>query len=897
MNFPVSRRVVALIAAVVAVLLAVAPAAWGAADEFAVESVSTSLSSPQAGAHANFTIGFELTTDEGGAPFARAKDLEFALPPGVIGNPQGFPRCTVAQFGVEPEQSECPVDSQVGVSEITIDGAPSGTFTEPVYNMAPPKGSDIVARFGVYAAIYPTFINVRVDPIDYSLVASVEGAPSASGLVAATTTFWGVPAAVENDDLRLTPAEGLGGETPIGGRGANLPPEPFMTNPTDCTTQRTLTLTARSYQLPDQPSVKSAAFPSIIGCDKLNFAPILTATPTSNEAASPTGLDATLTIPQDESAQGRGTSTLRSAVVSLPEGMTINPAAGNGLEGCSSEQVGFEKDVAPACPDASKLGTVEVEVPALEDTLHGSVYQRTPEPGHLFRFWLVTDEQGVRLKLPAEIRLDPVSGRVTTVFSGIDVLGGLPQVPVASFELHVNGGPYAPLATPSQCGTYQTRYAFTPWSGKPGAKGQTPMQITSGCGKGGFSPRLAAGTTQPNAGAFSPLSFTLTREDGEANPRAIALHLPQGLLAKLGGVPLCPDAQAATGACPGGSRIGSVAAAAGVGSAPLWIPQPGKAPTAVYLAGPYKGAPYSVVSVVPAQAGPFDLGLVVNRAAIQVDPTTALATITTDPLPQILAGVPIAYRALNVLVDRPQFTLNPTSCEAKQIRATVTATNGAVAEPTAGFQATNCAKLGFKPRLSLKLKGATKRAGNPALSSVYRPRPGDANLERLVLRLPHSAFLDQAHIRTICTRVQFAAGAGNGHECPAASIYGQARAFTPLLDRPLEGPVFLRSSSNPLPDLVLALRGPIEIEASARIDSFGGGIRATFPALPDAPLTRVIVDMQGGKKGLIVNSTDLCASKNRADAKLAGQNGGSYRARPEVKANCSKGQAKRGGRR
>lgn len=885
MSFRLGKKIMLLALAVTAAGVFAGPAQG--ADEFenyALESISTSLSTTQAGAHADFTTTIELTNNAG-KPYAQTKDLEVALPPGIIGNPQNFPRCTVAQFGEAPKDSECPIDAQVGVSEVTVFGTVSGTFNEPVYNMEPPKGSDIVARLGLYAALYPTFINVRVNPIDYSLVASVEGAPAASGLVATTTTLWGVPAASIHDELRLTPLEGLNNETPPGGREANLPPAPFMTNPTDCSMERELEITARSYQLGNQDSTLTTPFPEIIGCDKLTFTPEFTAVPTNPEAAAPTGLDATLSIPQDETAQGRGTSTLKSAVVSLPEGMTINPAAGNGLASCSVEQVGFGKNVPSACPDAAKIGTAQLEVPALERTLQGSVYQRTPEPGHLFRFWLVTDEQGVHLKLPAEIKLDQETGRVTTVFSGIDTLGGLPQVPVRSFKLHVIGGPYAPLATPSACGTYQTQYSFTPWSGKPSVNGQTAMKIETGCNKGGFSPSLVAGTTASSGGSYAPFTFTLTRQDGEANPASIALHMPQGLLAKLGGVPLCPDAQALTGACPADSRVGSVAAASGVGSAPLWIPQPGKAPTAVYLAGPYKGAPYSVVSVVPAQAGPFDLGLVVNRAAIYVDPNTALATIQTDPLPQILEGVPIAYRALHVLVDRPQFTLNPTSCQPKQIRATVVATNGAVAEPTTGFQATNCADLSYAPKLKISFKGSTKRTGNPGVQAVLTQKPGQATTAAAVVLLPKSQFIDNSHINNPCTRVQF-----NAEACPSTSILGTVQAQSPLLDQPLKGNVYFRSNGGEreLPDIVADLRGQIRIILVGFIDSVNGRVRTRFLSVPDAPVSRFKIKFFAGKRSLIENSENLCKTSRRATIRLKGQNGRTHNTTPVIAAKCPK---------
>jgi hypothetical protein len=887
-----AKKAAALVLLFVVAALAFSVGTAAAAEEFEkyeLESVSAALSTAQAGAHADFTLSFQLTQKEG-EPYGNTRDLEFRLPPGVIGNPQGIPRCTVAQLGLTPEESECPVSSQVGISKITLGGTISGTLTEPIYNLDPP-GGDIVARFGLFAGPYPVLINARVNPIDYSIVASVEGAASAAALIGGVTTLWGIPAASAHNEERLTPEEALNNETPPGGREAGLPEAPFMTNPTDCSLSRQISVTATSYQLVNFPSTMSAPYPHITGCGKLSFEPKLTLTPTNPEASAPTGVDADLVIPQDETAHGLATSTLKSAVVTLPAGLTINPAAGDGLVGCSAAEVGFETSDPSHCPGAAKIGTAEVEVPALEKTLKGSVYQRTPEEGKLFRFWLVTDEQGVHLKLPAEIQANPLNGQLTTVFSGVPSLGGNPQVPFSSLKLHVFGGPRAPLATPAQCGTYQTHFQFTPWSGQAATEGETAMQITSGCGKGGFTPTLAAGTESLRAGAFSPFTMTLTRQDGEANPQTLAVHLPQGLLAKLGGVPLCSDADAATGNCPAGSQVGTVTAATGVGGAPLWIPQPGKSPTAVYLAGPYKGAPYSIVAVVPAQAGPFDLGTVVNRAAINVDPTTALATITTDPLPQILEGVPVLYRTIHVDVTRPEFTLNPTSCEEKRIAATVTASNGAVAEPSTGFQATNCAKLAYSPKLKLTLKGSTKRSGNPAVRAVLTQPANQANTAGATVILPSSEFIDQSHINNPCTRVQF-----NENACPASSILGTARAISPLLDQPLEGPVYFRSNGGEreLPDIVADLHGQIHITLVGFIDSVQkkgteiSRVRTRFQNVPEAPVTKFVVSFYGGKKSLIENHVNLCKGKHRAKLVFKAQNGRVSKQSPVIGTSCKR---------
>lgn len=879
------RTAAATAAAALALLVALAsPAAAEEFDKFAVESVFASLSDTQAGKHADMTIGVTLTRN-GNQPYANARDIEIKLPPGALGNPQGIPRCTAEQLGDSPKSSACPFESQVGMTLVRTVQPVAGVFNEPVYNMVPPKGTDIVARLGFIAVGWPAFVNLRVDPVDYSIVATAEGIPSASGLSEATTTIWGVPSDPVHDEDRITPQEALDGEAPAQPRSVT-PGGPFLSNPTDCSTPRQVRVTARSYQLPDQPSTMTAPFPQITGCGKLSFAPTFTTAPTNPEAAAPTGLDSELTIPQDESPQGISTSTLKSARVTLPQGFAINPAAADGLQGCSDVQVGYGENAPADCPEAAKIGTIEAEVPALERTLRGAVYQRTPEPGRLFGLWVVADEMGVHLKLPARIEPNPLSGQVTAVFDGIDSLGGLPQVPVAGLELNVFGGPRAPLSTPG-CGTYLTEFSFTPWSGRPAAAGTTPMQITAGCGKGGFSPRIAAGSLIPFAGKHTPFSFTLTRSDGESNPRTIALHLPQGLLAKLAGVPLCGEAAAATGACPAASRLGSLAAASGVGGAPLWIPQPGRAPTAAYLAGPYKGAPYSIVSVVPAQAGPFDLGLVVNRSAIQVDPDTALATVVTDPLPQLLEGVPVSYRTINVLVDRPGFTLNPTSCLPKQITATVTAADGKVAEAADGFQATGCSRLPYAPKLGLDFRGQMKRSGNPSVEATLTQRPGQANTAAATVILPASQFIDNSHINNPCTRVQFAAEA-----CPAKSILGTVVAKTPLLDEPLRGSVYFRSNGGDreLPDLVADLRGQLRIVLVGFIDSVRkkgvSRVRTRFLGLPDAPVTSFQMKLFGGDRGLIENSRNLCVTRPRVEIRLRGQNGASSATKPRLGLPC-----------
>lgn len=882
------RRLCSAAIVVLAAALATTPA-QAAPSEYGIESVSAGISTKQAGKHPDFNINFMLKTDPSTPvdptglhePYARARNITVSLPPGLIGNPHVVEECTAAQFATALSGGGCPQDSQIGIA-VTHIYSFNFQLTEPIFNMEPPEDG-AVARLGLYAATSPVLIDVQVrSEGDYGLDSVLQGISATERVVGAETTIWGVPAADVHDTERLTVEEAFNGAPKSPPRPSGLPEElPFLTNPTRCGVAQTVGVATDSYQTPGQYSVGNAQLPALSGCNTLEFEPTFTVKPTTREAAAPSGLDAELSIPQDESLDGAATSHLRDARVTLPFGLTIASGAAEGLEACSAAQVGFGTRNPSSCPQAAKIGTAEFDVPPLARTVKGAVYQRTPEPGRLFRVWLVSDELGAHVKIPGEIHADPVTGQISSVF--LDN----PQVPLERLRLQFFGGPRGVLATPFSCGTYQTHFEFAPWSGRPAVSGDTPMTIDQGCGTGGFSPGLSAGAVNPIAGKFSAFALDLTRQSSEQNVAGLEVSLPPGAAAKLAGLPLCSDGQAATGACPAASQIGTTTVAAGPGPSPLWVPQPGKEPTAVYLAGPYKGGPYSLVVKTPAQAGPFDLGTVVVRAALYLDPTSGQVTVVSDPLPQILEGVPVTYRTIHVDVDKPRFAINPTDCSPKAVRAKVTSAQGAVANLSDRYQVGSCASLGFGPKLSLRLFGKTTRGAHPALKAVLTARAGDANIAQTVVALPRSEFLEQAHIRTICTRVQFAADA-----CPKGSIYGRARALSPLVDYAVEGPVYLRASSNPLPDLVMALRGPastpIEIEVVGRIDSVNEGIRSSFESVPDLPVSKFVLNMQGGKKGLLVNSTNLCAATNRAKVKLVAHNGMSTRLAPPLKSSCAK---------
>jgi hypothetical protein len=840
-------------------------------------------STARAGTHPDFTTNFEFThTEVGGFEEASAavEDATFTLPPGLIGNPAAVPACSIGDFA---SFGNCSAGAQVGITQVKAGEPVNRATLEPIYNLTPPHPKEEVARFGFFAFYYPVYIDVKVRTAgDYGVTATVRNAPGLGSLIRAKTTFWANPASSAHDSQRLTNKEVVNDcsspqtcEVPPPGRPSTIPPEnrkAFLTNPSACQ-EGAVGMEVTTYQLPGQIFTASAPLEPITDCQGLPFAPTFTAEPTSHVAGAPTGLHTSLVIPQHLGPDERATATMREARVTLPEGMQAAAGAANWIGTCSEAQVGYHQELDTACPDHAKLGTATITSPALAAPIQGTLYQRSPRPGHQLGLWLTADALGLHIKLPGDLEPDKQSGRLTAVF------GDLPQVPVSQIDLDVWGGPRAPLQNPDRCGSFTTDFTFTPHSDDPPLTGHSTMQITEGCNQP-FSPTIKAGVTNPIAGAFSPFVFDLTRPDANQALRGFDLHLPDGELAKIAGVPLCSEAEAAAASCPAASRIGSLTATAGPGPDPFTIPEPGRPQPQIYFAGPYQGAPFSIVSEVPAQAGPFDLGTLAVRSALQIDPESGRATVKADPLPQFFEGVAIAYRHLHAVIDRPEFSLNPTDCSEMAVTAEATSTQGALAHPSARFQLDGCKALKFAPKLSLALKGGTRRADYPALTATLKARKGDANIAFTSVALPHSEFLAQEHFNTICTRKQFAADT-----CPKGSIYGKAKATSPLLDKPLSGPVYLRSSDHPLPDVVVKLDGQIEIDLVGRVDSVHGGIRATFESLPDAPVTKFVLQMKGGKKGLFINSTDICRGAHRATVKMKAQNGRVADLRPRLQSS------------
>jgi hypothetical protein len=932
------RRCVTALAAVIAAL-ALAAGAQADPTEYGIKEVSASVSTPQAGGHPDFTTFFKLKTEgeEGANLPSPTQDATIALPPGLLGNPTAVPPCSAEQLVTtdveDPSNATgCPQASQVGITEVTVkkEGAVL-TFNEPVFNMAPRFGEP--ARFGFIAVNYPVLVDtvLRDGPGgDYGVTATVEGISSRAPLFSAKTTIWGVPADERHDGERITAYEAIHGGTPetsTGKRESGLVPVPVMLNPTRCGVAQAVAYGATPYML---PTLHVEAFAPLLpnsGCGLLEFKPDFSVAPTTSQAETGTGLDANLSFPTQglEHPNLLGEDEQRRVEVTLPEGLTVNPSEAVGLGVCS--EADFEAETPSSgpnegCPESSKIGLVTATSPLLAEPAEGGLYLAKPyqNPAHtLLAIYMVLKipDRGVVVKLPGKVTPDPQSGQLVVTFG--EAPYEIPQLPVAAFHLHFREGARAPLVTPPACGTYTGTATFTSWGGHT-ATTHPSFEITRGVNGGPcpvappFGPGFEAGSISNAAGSFSPFYMRLTRRDGDQDLTRFSAKLPPGVTAKLADVAECPDAalaaakaksglqEQASPSCPASSEIGHVLAGAGVGEVLTYAE--GK----LYLAGPYQGAPLSVAAVVPAVAGPFDVGTVVTREALRIDPRTAEVEadgVASDPIPHILAGIPLKVRDVRVYVDRPSFTLNPTSCEPFSTAATIWAGgenvfSGLDDTPhslSARFQAADCASLGFKPRLLLRLKGGTRRGAFPALHLTYRPRPGDANLAGLALRFPHSEFIEQGHFRTICTRVQFAAGQGFGSRCPAGSVYGHVTVHTPILAEPLSGKVFLRSSNHNLPDVVLALQGPpslpVKVEVPTRIDSVRGGLRATATKLPDVPLSKVVLDMQGGQKGLFVNSTNLCARKHRARLVMGAHNGRRLVVRPALRTSCGKTKRKR----
>jgi hypothetical protein len=858
------------------------------------------------------------------------KTLRTDLPPGLTVNPEATPsRCPIASFLNKVGENFVPTclpETKVGEDRVTLATnkneveiapglkAPKGFVVPPseatgtkvsLYNLVPAPGEPAKLGFVIRAKV-PIFLETEVgwendfhESFRIKLPVTPEAAEASgfSTLISRLMSF---------------------GQT--AGNGT------YLTNPTTCFDPNeapfeklySTWFRAESYGEPNPtfPAGSTAVEAPLPkeggklvmqeGCGEVPFKPSIESSVTTTAVDSPTGGTVDVKLPFDPATEG-GTalsqSHLRKAEVTLPLGMGLNPSGSKDLLACTDTQ--FKKGVRTytnECPAASKVGHAEIVSPPLAEPLEGDVYvgeQKSMDPtsGEEFRILVEakSETEGIAVRLVGNVKANPTTGQLTGVFTD-QITGqfagklpdGLPQVPFESVKLSFDAAK-AVLTSPPTCSVADTNGQMEPWA-RPGTSVPVNAKFTLSSVPGGgtcpqtlaerkFTPPYTAKSDSAKAGAYSPFRVHIGRPDGQQELKVVDVTLPKGLTGKLARIPYCSEAalsaaavstgkaQAANSSCPAASQIGTVSTESGTGATPLKLG--GKA----FLAGPYKGAPLSMATITPAVAGPFDLGTVLVRVALKVNPETAQINAVSDVIPDVFGGVKLDLRSIDVNVDKNQFMLNPTNCAAQATSGTING-GGAGQNPfssypvSAPYQATECNKLAFKPKLFTRLYGPTKRAKNPRIRAILEARPGDANLSRAALTLPHSLFLDQSHIKTVCTRVQLAAKA-----CPSGSVYGQAEAKTPLLDKKLKGPVYLVSSSDKLPNLVADLRGQVNIQLRGVISSKRGGLKTVFPTVPDVPVKKFILNMKGGKKSLLVNSENTCAKKQTAVLNLKGQNG------------------------
>ena len=913
-------------AVVALVLLLVAWSAGTAEANSPITSFTAIPSTTQAGGHPDLEVQFTVKSriaqqTQDPCNCSDAKDAIVHTPAGFIGNPHATPQCTIADFSAD----NCPIDSQIGIVNAVAGGQ---DVISALYDVVPPPDISGWLAFKIPIGDAPQFVilNARTGS-DYGLDATATSIYHGLGLPldAFTQVLWGVPADPIHDGLRINEAANpqIPGfpfmtdklcnsdgslstsdpntvRKPCGFKlppaASNSPPAPFLQNPTNCDGPLSASLDVLSYDGGSDHA--EYPWPQQTGCDQLSFNPSLYAQPTTTQGDSPAGMDADLTVPQQLSPTIPSPTELRATTVTLPPGFSINPNAADGKTACSDAAANFGTTHAANCPEFAKIGSLTIDSSALPGPLPGFVYLGEPLPGNRYRIFLVADGFATHIKLAGTVTPDPVTGQLVITFTN------LPQSPLTAFNMHIFGSERGVLATPTRCGTYPVTSTFTPWASSLATQTST-QYFTIDSGPEGapcpgstrpFSPSFEAGSANHTAGAHAAFAVEVRRPNGDQNLSGLTVSTPPGFTATLRGVPYCPQsaidrlsdplysglAELASSACPPASQVGTATAGAGAGSHPVYVS--GK----VYLAGPYQGAPLSLLAVIPAVSGPYDLGSVAVRAAIEVDPVTAQVTAVSDPLPQIIEGIPLRTRSIRVDLDRPNFILNPTNCEGLSVKAQIAGSEGGVVERASHFQVANCGTLPFRPKLALRFSGGTRRAKDPALHATLNAGPGEANIARVDVVLPHSEFLDNAHIKGPCTAVQFAA-----EDCPAGSVIGHAIAESPLLEKPLEGPVLIRSSVHRLPDLVIALRGQVRIELDAKVNSVHERLQASFRDLPDVPISRFRLALKGGKRGLLENSEDLCQAPQRALVRMVGQNDKVRIVSVPASAECRRGRAQR----
>jgi hypothetical protein len=902
-----------------AVPIGAAAPAFGVEDFSVVPEEERGAIDVQAGSHPfQLTTTFALNqTLSPYKPPALPRNISFKLPAGLVGNATAVPQCTDQEFAAivkEGTGNGCPQGTAVGVASITVD-EPAGlelqTIAVPLFNLTPKIGEP--ARFGFEFAHAPVTLDTSVrSGSDYGVTATVSNITELANFLSSSVTFWGVPGDSRHDNARgwgcLRGGTLVLHRVPCEPTSAAQPP-PFLTLPTACSLPFTASVEGVSWPTQASPAGIPLATGehgtyslqdeferplSIAGCNKLSFSPSIEVQPDVQSASTPSGLTVRVKVPQEvnEDPLGLASSSVKDTTVALPEGMELNAAGAGGLESCSESEVGFHEIgsdgtarftptlPSPFCPDAAKVGTVRFKVPLIKHPLDGAVYlasQNANPFGSLVALYIVAKDpvSGILVKLAGEVHLTDTGQIITT-------LKNAPQAPLEEAEFHLFGGDRAPLATPGLCRRYTTQASFAPWSGNPPVGSASSFEVKSGPHGGAcqdplpFAPSLAAGSTNIQAGAFTPFTSTISREDGNQDIQSVQLRMPPGFSGMISSITPCGEAQANAGTCGPESLVGHTIVSVGVGGNPFTVTG-----GQVFLTGPYKGAPFGLSIVNPAKAGPFDLGKVVVRAKLDIDPVTAQVIVTTDTsppyaIPHILKGIPLAIKRVNVTIDRPGFTFNPTNCSPLGIAASMESAQGAAATTTVPFQVTNCATLKFGPKFSAATNGTTSKLNgaslNVKLTYPRGPQGAQANIAKVKVELPTQLPSRLTTLQKACLAKVFEANPAN---CPSQSVIGHAIVHTQVLPVPLTGPAyFVSHGGEAFPSLTIILQGDnITIRLTGKTLIRKGITSTTFAATPDVPFESFELNLPQGKYSALAANTSLCRSKLIMPTEFTAQNG------------------------